>query len=324
MASQIKQTDSLSLLSLLLATLMITPGCSDDSSSPIDSGVDGPVTDISLRDGPPTDGPQADSDQQDLRSDVALDAAAPTYPRPVAYWTFDNADVTGDTAKNVAGSGRAGTIVGAVAGGEGKSKQGISFDGDSDYVDFGDVLDPVFAGADKTFSIAFWIKPAALGTTQALLTKNADSACMPSEAQRMFHSALLDDGVATFTYQTPQGGNPKLQKSTNRVTAGSWSHLLITYDGRIDTKPEDRVVLYLNGQKETIVAAKLGTFPFDLSDGTAHLAFGARLSSSGTPCVGGGAGYYRGLLDELAIWDVVLSDSAAQAVYAQGTAGATL
>ena len=38
-----------------------------------------------------------------------------------------------------------------------------SFDGVNDYIDMGDVLDSVFAGTGKQFTIAAWVKSVALG-----------------------------------------------------------------------------------------------------------------------------------------------------------------
>lgn len=305
-----KLSPALSATLALLFSLGLS-ACSDDSEpNSIDGGVDTIVSDSS------TDASSGEANSPDLEEKP--------YPTPVSHWTFDDADIDGSTVKNAVTAGPAGTLVGATSSATGQIGQGLTFDGEGDVVDFGDVLDETFAGADKAFSVAFWIKPAALGSVQALLTKNGDSACEPEEAQRMFHSALMDDGILTFTYQTPAAGNPKLHKSSTPLSAGAWQHVVITYDGADDSAAEARVTLYLGAQKEVIVPAALGPFPFDLSDTTAHLGFGARLSSEGNACVADGAGYYAGALDELAIWDRVLSADEVTAVHARGLAGQSL
>ncbi|MBW2732389.1 MAG: LamG domain-containing protein [Deltaproteobacteria bacterium] len=305
----------------LLTTFGLS-ACSDDDSPALE---DAALEDAALE----GTGAVDTSPIVDVATDRGVDHTTPDmapagYPAPLSHWTFDDVDIKGASVANLVITGPIGTLVGATSGAEGVAGQGVSLDGDGDFVDFGDVLDATFAGPDKAFSVAFWFKPTALGSTQALLTKNGDSACEPVEEQRMLHSALMDNGIVSFTYQTAIAGNPKLHRSTTAVAAGTWHHVVMTYDGAQDSAPEARVSIYIAGQKEVVSPAALGIFPFDLKDGTAHLAFGARVSSQGDACIGDGAGYYTGALDELAIWDRVLSEEQVSAVHARGIGGLPL
>jgi hypothetical protein len=98
--------------------------------------------------------------------------------------------------------------------------------------------------------------------------------------------------------------------------------LLFIYDGSVTTLAIQRVGIYLNGVAATTsVAASLGSFPFDLSSGTAHLGLGDLLNRSGVPCNVKETTFYAGDVDDLAIWTRTLSSEEAVQVYQRGVAG---
>jgi len=210
---------------------------------------------------------------------------------------------SGDTVEDSSGNNHDGTKHGATWT-DGKFGNALNFDG-NDYVDLGDILDDVFAGADKKFSFSVWVKPSAQMTNNHIIVKLADSGC--SEDQRQFVFRLLTDskpefmyycGLSTFNYRGILGSTPI-------TDLNKWYHLIVTYDGSIDTNNGlDRVKIYVDGQAESTTLDYSGGSLGDIQNGTAHLGFGVYLNSSGSPC---GSAYFNGIMDEIFIFDKVLT-----------------
>lgn len=286
---------------ILLALLWIAaPGCSDDDTTHTDASIDS-------------------TQAQDIASN---DASTTTgYPLPLVYWSLDQTTLYSDgTFKPVHGTieGRYHDTEADLNGFIGDS---IVFPADQTaYLDFGNVLNDVFAGADKKFTIAFWAKAEAKTGGMVMLGKSADTACEPDQDERQWITAMAEDGRVGFTYQTKTKGNNKLVMSSTAITDSTvWKHYAFVYDGSDDTSAQARVSIYIDGQKETTQLAELGIWPFDLQEVEARLAFGVRLSPDGTPCIDDGATSFVGSLDELAIWDQALNDDQVIAVRTQGT-----
>jgi len=211
---------------------------------------------------------------------------------------------SGDTVEDSSGNNHNGTKHGATWT-DGKFGNALNFDG-NDYVDLGDILDDVFAGADKKFSFSLWIKPSAQMTNNCIIVKLADSNC--SENQRQFVFRLLTDskpefiyycGLSTFNYRGILGSTPI-------TDLNKWYHLIVTYDGSIDTNNGlDRVKIYVDGQAESTTLDYSGGNLGDIQNGTAHFGFGKYLNSSGSPC--GSGAYFNGIMDEIFVFDKVLT-----------------
>src|SRR5262249_54018250 len=78
------------------------------------------------------------------------------FPRPTHYWSFDTPTIAGTTLNAVRG-GLSGTLTAGATTTPGKIGQGLSLNGSTGTVDFGDVLDDAIAGAGRKFSVAMWI-----------------------------------------------------------------------------------------------------------------------------------------------------------------------
>jgi hypothetical protein len=306
-------------LSLLLAAALLAGGCSDDAGGAADAGLDATTLPDSQPDSAARDRGPADAGPAVDTTATADAAPPPSYAAPKAYWAMDSADVSGAKLAAKIG-GLEGKLVNTSVDAQGQVGQGQALDGSSAYIDFGDVLDSTFAGANKRFSVAFWVKSAAgnAGKAVILLAKEGDSGCTPAEDQRQWLTSLAKVGLAGFTYHKKLVGHVKLVMSKNTLGAGSWHHLIFVYDGSVTTAAGDRVTIYIDGAKEQTTPAGTGDFPFDLEDSAAHLSFGVRVSSQGNPCTASGAGFFAGSVDELAIWDVALSDAEALELYTRG------
>ena len=263
--------------------------------------------------------PDGSPDVSDGSPDVS-DARVFAYPEPNVYWAFDQGDITGTVvvARHGAVSGDLqGTTLDAV----GVAGDAVAFGGGTDHVDFGDVLDDVFAGPDREFTISVWIKPASVSGESVVLVKAGASSCTPSEDNRQL-DLLLADGIPSFRYWTPRNQNARYLIATTPLVLDVWQHLLVTYDGASDVGAIERVRLYVNGVPQPLgVSGSLGTFPYDIQPTDAHLALGKIVGASGQPC---GSEQLNGVLDELAVWSSVLSPEHAADVYARGAAALSL
>ena len=210
---------------------------------------------------------------------------------------------SGDTVEDSSGNNHDGTKHGATWT-NGKFGNALNFDG-NDYVDLGDVLDDVFAGADKKFSFSVWVKPASEMTNNHIIVKLADSNC--SENQRQFIFRLFTGSKPEFMYYCGLDAfNCRgILGSTPITDLNKWYHLIAIYDGSIDTNNGlDRVKIYVDGQAESTTLDYSGGSLGDIQNGTAHLGFGVYLNSSGSPC---GSAYFNGIMDEIFIFDKVLT-----------------
>ncbi|MEP2024663.1 BspA family leucine-rich repeat surface protein [Reichenbachiella sp.] len=184
----------------------------------------------------------------------------------------------------------------------------LSFDGVDDFVDLGDVLDELFIGADKSFSIESWIYLTDIGSSgEIIFSKQGNSNCAVDERQMTF--GVREDGIIRFGYfgdlaltqHRTIGGNTVLNLN-------EWYHVAVTYDGAADTNDGlDRVKLYVNGVEETTsMLTSTGVLPSEIPDGPAHLAIGSNISSGGTIC-GGTDQIFSGAIDEIRLWDDIRS-----------------
>ncbi|MHA2253749.1 MAG: LamG-like jellyroll fold domain-containing protein, partial [Candidatus Kariarchaeaceae archaeon] len=222
----------------------------------------------------------------------------------VSYWKLD--DGSGLTAEDSIDAND-GTLTNGPSWVDGISGNAVEFDGTDDYVVIGDVLDNVFAGPDKEFSVDFWVKinsfPNGIpGKTVAswLIGKVGDSVIGP-ENQREFGVILRPDGSLDFAWANLVG-NWRVVRTSTPLTTGTWYHIAAVYDGSIDTNNGlDRVDIYVNGvAQSTYMAASPGTLS-DIQDGNAKLSMGAAVASNGDH------GYwFDGLLDEVRIYSKAL------------------
>jgi hypothetical protein len=252
------------------------------------------------------------------------DAALPTAPVPVAYWSMDQSDVAAGVLADLIGDVD-GAVNGPVQDASGQVADALTFDGVDDTIDFGDSLDGVFAGADNAFTVGMWLKPGAPDSARVIFGKSSDTACNPDEDGRQWSLMVAADNTLRFVYQTVLPNNGKSVTSTTALdTPATWYHVAVSYDGAIDTAPEDRVAIYVDGADDSGSSTSVGTFPFDLVDVPARLAAGVRMDSAGAACTESGATFYEGAIDELAIWDRVLTPAEIASVHDRGLAGARL
>lgn len=221
----------------------------------------------------------------DYKSEVLADV-------PSGYWRLGETD--GTTAADSSGNGLDGTyhfgsVFGLLGFGgsiSGSSDASVLFDntGGNDYVSVAD--DPLLDPGD-TFSLEAWVIFNAVntGTAQVILAKGANS-----------FTVYELGGLLYFD----KAGVGQIAISTASLSAGAWTHILVTKDGA-------DVHLYINGvdvtgsvTDRTVVATATDLNIGRYTDGTLYLA---------------------GALDEVAIYPTVLSAERVLAHYNAGLGG---
>ena len=128
----------------------------------------------------------------------------------ISYWSFDEADVDGETAKDIFGD-HDGKIFGDPEIVEGKVGEALEFDGTGDYVE---VLETSDWNKYSEFTIELWIKTYNLGGNHELATKD-DGWYFEQRGANLF-----------FTVH----GGAKLQPPT-AIEADKWYHVAALQDG---------------------------------------------------------------------------------------------
>ncbi len=300
-----------------------TQDCTDPDRPFCDLNGDYPASDGVARTCIPDPNASDAGDDDGGAPDASMESDAAgvfSYPEPRVYWAFDEADISGSTLQARTGA-ISGTFQGTALDANGVVGDAFVFGGGTDHVDFGTVLDDVFSGPDRKFTVSVWIRPASVAGNQRILIKCGVEPCQPPEENLQFE-IQLKDGLPQLRLWTPGNDNARYVSATTPLVLDVWQHLLISYDGAIDLGPVDRVRIYVDGVPQPLtVAAQIGPFPFDIEPTDAHLALGKAIGAAGTIC---GPQELLGTLDELAVWSSLLSAEEAAQVHTRGSASQPL
>jgi len=167
-----------------------------------------------------------------------------------------------------------GTVTGPAQDSEGLINTGYDFErGDgADRITF-----PSMPTSWTQFAISFWIKPESISQTMRLFDQGNTDMYIEIQSNNTIIFRHTDLSAGTTT-------------STSTISSGVWQNIVCTYDGS-NTKITINNVDAGGGQAAT------GT----MTNSTSTMTCGVRASDNGNE--------YDGLLDEIAIFDVGLTDS---------------
>ena len=183
----------------------------------------------------------------------------------------------------------------------------VSFDGASSYMSCGDkdIFSINNSGLNNGFSISFWYKPAATAANQAIISKNRFSG--------QFEWAINSNTASKMRFRIYGNNNLNIWQQLTISTpfsSSAWSHVVFTYDlGTTNSSFKAYVngVLKSHGSGANYVSKNIGSF----------------ISSYNTICPlffgreGGNWGQCQ--LDEISIWDNVLSQGQVTSIYNSGS-----
>jgi hypothetical protein len=207
----------------------------------------------------------------------------------VSYWSFDTADVEGNTVKDAVG-GNDGTIVGAPKQVAGKFGQAFKFSGKPDAIDIGAPADgSLDFGDDKDFSMVAWIKvdkAPELDGGQSTIVSKGDGG-----GNSRILWKIIGTHVAVTIEDAKNAGIHFL--SDGEVTDGKWHHVLFICDR------SDAAHLYIDGKLDGEGGKSKDT---DVTT-ESRMYIGASVRIGETT-----RRYFEGLIDELGIYDRALTD----------------
>lgn len=202
----------------------------------------------------------------------------------VGLWHFDtvNTGVTPNTTPDDSGHENIGYLYPGGSGltlVDGKYGKALSFDGVKDYVSvsFSSSLD--FTAAGQDFSLEAWINVASGGAIDVIGSQE-DSSGTGRYWLRVNSDNSLESNI----------GNKVTTTATGVITRGSWQYVALTFD-KVDGSQSGTLKIYVDGVEE-----KFATRTFETSEGNYRIGIG---KTGGNP--------FKGLIDEVRIWNKVLS-----------------
>jgi len=198
-----------------------------------------------------------------------------------------------------------GVLLGDLTISPGETGQAFNFDGTNGYISLG-APPSLNVGTGSGVTIECWIKPGDVSSQHTLAEWNDRAGRVGMQLQ--FSVASLGGLGSLLANVRDTAGNDHLFSSApNLITNNGFQHVAVTYD-----KASGLGKLYRNGA--VVKSQNVGVFTPQTTYG---LYLGKRVSGPGT------GSFYKGLMDELAIYNRALSDSEVQTIFNSGSAGKT-
>ena len=202
----------------------------------------------------------------------------------VAWYSFDSCDARDDT-----GNGSDGKMFGTVECWCGVKNDGLLLDGKNDYIVFEGVVNRYFNTSD--FTLSFYFRPKGKSIfKQSLVSKRA--VC---EDSTMLDIQVLDSELAVDFHETKSKDFPGL---STFLEGKQWYHYVLVRKGT-------QSFSYINGNLRQKSRRCSGV---DISNDSP-------LMISNSPCIGGGIRRFRGVIDELRVYDRAMSEKEVMLLY---------
>lgn len=189
----------------------------------------------------------------------------------------------------------------------------ISLTHNQGYINLGDSFDNLIAAPDTSFSISLWLTRLGGGNSGTIVSKNSDSNC--GENGRQFSIAINSIGKIQFISQYSLGvGNYDITQTTGGVATSGWHHVVVNYDGSIQSSAQNRLEIYIDDVLQTLInSGSQGTLG-DIQDGPACFGFGAQIKSDSTVC---GNSFFEGTLDDINFYSGNLTPTEVNALFTE-------
>jgi len=200
---------------------------------------------------------------------------SPAQARLIHHWKLDENTAAEATVAADSVGGLNGDIQGPTSV-PGKSGNAFSFDGSDDVVTIQNFIPP------QQGTVAFWMDPGFGSSKQRIFGAGGD-----------FEVIVYSTGIVRN--ELFAGGSGTLQSNAGAVEPGQWFHIAVTY-AYDSTGPSTALEVYVNGELDIVGTAGEPSVPADTT-----LLLGHRAGA-------GGGEHYGGLLDDVRIYDHVLSE----------------
>lgn len=171
-----------------------------------------------------------------------------------------------------------------------------AFDGINDRVDFGDI----FTGFDvaNQFSMSCWVKVDNLASRHCVFSKTSN------DSNVYGYSLQIVNPTGKIFVQMRVPGGLRAYTTTGAVTASTWYHIVMTYNGGNNI---NGVLVYIDSVVEAAPAS--GSLPASWLNGDDFL-IGTRNATTFP---------FSGNIDEFTVWDKQLAQSEVNALYNSGS-----
>lgn len=229
-------------------------------------------------------------------------------PGLVAFYPFNG------NANDSSGNAFNGLVIGAslVADRFGRPNSAYSFNGSTNYIRLGDILDSVFCKQVAQFSVSGWAKTAVPGTTSAgggFIVGKESGGALPGGHQ--WNVAHLDTRL--FCWVNSDSAALNSIDKTNPAPVNQWFYFVFIFDGSLAR--QDRIKIYVNGASNMGTYSQIGYLGTSTQNTSQELTIGAGHALN-FPTIPNNA--YNGAVDDIRIYNRVLSDQDIQALYHEG------
>ncbi len=221
----------------------------------------------------------------------------------VGLWSFNGVDLT-DRVYDRSGQGNDGYFVNistSTAKVSGKVGQALNFDGTNDFVNAfsGTSLDDLSA-----LTYAAWIKPRSAGNGRGTIVAKSDTASVIGLTYIYFDNVTATNGIS-FLRDTTGVTDIGYTSANNAAPLGEWTHVAVSWDGTVGNA--NNVRIYINGVESTYQITDAGSGSLE-SDASNNFTIGARTNT-------GGERYFDGFMDEVRVYNRVLTASEVKQLY---------
>lgn len=205
----------------------------------------------------------------------------------IAYWKLDESS---GNASDATGNGFTASNSNSVGFSTGKINNGAVFNGVNQIFTYGNIG----ITGSHAFTISAWIK-----TTQTSNNRGIVNIGTNSSTNKSFSMTQYDNGSDHFLKANFWGGGTIAIGETN-INTGNWVFCTVTYDGTY-------IKLYVNGSLEDTSGSVIGNIT-----GSTNNYIGLEDSS------GSNGLYFNGMIDEVGIWNRVLTADEVTQLYNGG------
>lgn len=229
----------------------------------------------------------------------------------VGYWSFDD---PANPGRDDSGNGNDGTVYGATWITPGKVNSALSFDGVDDYVD---VPSAANLRVIEGFTVATWVYPRDISSLEQIFVSHLAEGGWGFQlglVRQLVPTEESSKSMLSFIFYNGTGWVSEttgfLQTNPSILLTDRWSHVVATYSesaGVTTTK------IYVEGAETTYTGPNTFSSTIQWGAGSSYFNIGSNL---------GGAFLQRefnGIIDEVRIYNRVLSDSEIKALVPEPT-----
>jgi hypothetical protein len=183
--------------------------------------------------------------------------------------------------------------------GSGKICRAGYFDGSNDYLDMGDILNNVFGSSSNSFSVAAWIRPSSLGSSQ---TNHRTQNCFAAKASDAYNDNF-EIGVNTngtiHVYLDTTGQDKYAEFGVaGNVAVNTWSFVVVTYDS-------GSVAVTINDNRYEDTSTWSGGGNLDTAAGSLFTIASSQHTDN----------YFNGKIDEFMVFSKALTEEEITSLY---------